>query len=284
MGRKNSYKKNFIPPEAVPFWWNKVNPEFECYLQNWKTQKLHPSLLCSQYLNTFLKKFYSKPISSHYKSARITNSVSHDLPKELLLWDQYLFRGVKAGVNRTLLSWFNGQYPLELFFYVPEPLEVLKQQALGKRCVSCILTLPTEHYVQGDRDPWSFLIHDLIHADQFYFQNSSLKEQQVLCYFFLECYQNQLWQPLWSANPDARSDFEYIFSDMNSHPVHMLKVLKSNLVRYNYLDKWSKECNSLISHLIQPWWHEFLKLNTTEENSNTHQELMMQLMKVDIPT
>lgn len=273
MGRRHSYKKNFMPPEQVSYWWPKILPELQNYHTKWQSQSSHPSLLCAQYLNIFFHHFYQKPISSHYT----TNVKLAQLPTELDVWNKNLFRGVKAAVNRTLINWYLDLYPLELYFHIPEPLEVLKQQAQGKRCVSCLLTLPDQGYVLGDRDPWSFLIHDLIHADQFYFQNKSQKEQQLLCYLFLLGYQLEIWQPLWQSHPQAQPELEYIFSDMNSHPIHILKTLKSILVRYQYLDNWSTPLISKAPEMIQAWWLDFLDLNTKQESSLTHKNIMIHL-------
>lgn len=279
MGRRQSYKKSFMPPADVEHWWHKVQPDLQTYTPEWLSEKRHPSLLCSQYLNLFFQHYFKNPIASHLKAGALCADLPSELPQELKPWNNYLFRGVKVAVNRTLLNWYQGHYPLELFFYVPEPLEVLTQQAQGKRCVSCILSLPREGYVHGDRDPWSFLIHDLLHADQFYFQNQSQKEQQLLCYLFLLGYQFQIWQPLWTMQPESQAQLEYVFSDMNSHPIHILKVLKSILIHYRYFEIWSEQFLSLAPNLIQHWWPEFIKLNTPEENSHSHRQLMLGLHK-----
>jgi hypothetical protein len=77
------------------------------------------------------------------------------------------------------------------------------------------------------RDAYSFILHDLIHADHF-FGKPEWREGQIE--FYKRCltlwrlpeFQDQLAQ-----DSLLREQFEYAYSDMNSHPQHLNQYLQS---------------------------------------------------------
>jgi hypothetical protein len=152
------------------------------------------------------------------------------------IFANFALRSTPLAVNRAILEWSAGRYGLELMFRIPRPAEVLNQQKSGRRCVTTLVDERIAKYILGERDALSFTMHDLIHADHFYFHN--------------ECYQGQLGfygllnQTLFYFDLGHESfarEFEYLIADMNAYPIHLLKCLKSAMVHYfneEYFRNW----------------------------------------------
>lgn len=135
----------------------------------------------------------------------------------------FTFMATPLAVNHALQKYALKQYPLILMKNIPSPKEVLLQQAQGKRCVTYFTNEgQMNHLVLGERDPLSFLMHDLIHADHF-FHESNIKQGQI---GFYRQVLNLLEKG--SLNSVYQEDrFEYLISDMNAYCVHLWKGLKS---------------------------------------------------------
>jgi hypothetical protein len=158
------------------------------------------------------------------------------------IFASFALKSTPLTVNRAILEWSKGNYSLELMFRIPRPHEVLDQQKLGRRCVTTVVDQRVSKYILGERDSLSFTMHDLIHADHFYYHN--------------ECYQGQLgFYGLLDktisyfdlSNEKFASEFEYVIADMNAYPVHLLKCLKSALIHYfdeTYFRDWLKGLNA----------------------------------------
>jgi hypothetical protein len=161
------------------------------------------------------------------------------------LFTNFALKSTPEAVNRSLLSWSTRHYPLILFFTIPSPEEVLAQQTQGRRCVTVMVKeAQLKRYILGERDSLSFTMHDLIHADHFYFHNE-MRESQVAFYNFLK---NGLSKGLFEEhlkNEDFCREFDYLISDMNAYPIHLLKCLKAALIHYQppgyNFDTWVKK-------------------------------------------
>jgi hypothetical protein len=155
------------------------------------------------------------------------------------LQDIFLNFGLKStplSVNRALLGWSAREYHLELMFRIPTPCEVLLQQKQGHRVVTAIIDQRMKSYIMGERDALSFLMHDLIHANHFFKENASYTGQIGL-YGLLDTTINYFDL----SNPGFAHEFEYIISDMNAYPIHLLKCLKSAMIHYfseKYYQDW----------------------------------------------
>ena len=148
----------------------------------------------------------------------------------------FALKSTPLAVNRAILEWNNGNYGLELMFRIPRPHEVLQQQKNGRRCVTTLVDEKIGRYILGERDALSFTMHDLIHADHFYFHN--------------ECYEGQLGFyglldktiGYFDLSHEAfANEFEYVISDMNAYAVHLMKCLKSAIIHYfneDYFQGW----------------------------------------------
>jgi hypothetical protein len=157
---------------------------------------------------------------------------------------QFAFRSTPLSVNRSLLEWSNGVYGLELMFKIPGPWEVLNQQKLGQRCVSIILDQQrASRLILGERDALGFTMHDLIHADHFYHNNSCYQGQLGLYGFLYFCMREGHFQEL-KDNHGFQKEFEYLIADMNAYAIHLLKCLKSAIIYYHplkeeFFNKWT---------------------------------------------
>jgi hypothetical protein len=148
----------------------------------------------------------------------------------------FALRSTPLAVNRALLQWLAGNYKLELMFRIPSPAEVLRQQRDGRRCVTVLVDSRIARYVLAERDALSFTMHDLIHADHFYFD--------------IACYEGQLgfyglvdrtFDYFDLSRPEFAAEFEYVIADMNAYAIHLLKCLKSAMIHYfneAYFNDW----------------------------------------------
>lgn len=154
------------------------------------------------------------------------------------IFSSFALKSTPLSVNRAILQWACGNYGLELMFRIPRPHEVLKQQKEGRRCVTTLTDERISRYILGERDALSFTMHDLIHADHFYYNN--------------ECYEGQLgfyglldktFDYFDLTNEKFEHEFEYVIADMNAYAVHLMKCLKSAMIHYfdeNYFKGWPK--------------------------------------------
>ena len=157
------------------------------------------------------------------------------------IFANFALKSTPLSVNRAMLSWYEGSYGLKLLFRIPSPKEVLLQQKSGRRCVTALIDERISKYILGERDALSFTMHDLIHADHFFYHN--------------ECYQGQLafyalldktFDYFDLSHEQFLSEFEYVISDMNAYAIHLLKCLKSAMIHYfneEYFKNWPKNLN-----------------------------------------
>jgi hypothetical protein len=157
------------------------------------------------------------------------------------IFSSFTLKSTPFSVNRAVVEWSKTNYQLVLMFRVPKPYEVLEQQKSGRRCVTAILDERITSYILGERDALSFLMHDLIHADHFFFKNDCFHGQlgfygllsKTFDYFNLE-------------HPQFATEFEYVMADMNAYAIHLLKCLKSAMIHYfdkSYFENWCPELN-----------------------------------------
>lgn len=160
------------------------------------------------------------------------------------LFTNFALKSTPEIVNRALLSWSRGHYPLELMFRIPSPGEVLDQQKSGRRCVTVLTNKQrVSQYILGERDYLSFTMHDLIHADHFYFHNE--------CYIGQLGFYGLLDHSIKKGHFDEllkktafKNEFEYFISDMNAYAIHLMKCLKSAMNHYetrgNPFEEWTE--------------------------------------------
>jgi hypothetical protein len=153
-------------------------------------------------------------------------------------------RSIPISVARALVAWQNGTYSLKLRTDIPSPEEVMKMQAQGYRCVSILFSeSEISRFVENERDVLGFIIHDLIHADHFFINPITASQQIRFSEKMTAVYANPKIQQMMIKDPHFKVELQYLISDMNSVPLHLLKTLKAILLgfykRREHLD-WKK--------------------------------------------
>lgn len=128
-----------------------------------------------------------------------------------------------------LYHFYSGSYQLQILNYEPQPLELLQLQMTGKRVLTFendFKKWPTLKY--GERDVLSFWLHDLIHAEHFLSHPQNHRGQIGFYRLVYEIICHKILDPI-LLNPEFNAAFCYLISDMNSHPVHLIKTLKAHI-------------------------------------------------------
>ncbi len=146
----------------------------------------------------------------------------------------YRFKGIPECVNRVMENWYLNNWELKMIHYIPSSKSLLKLQAENKRFLTLIIDPEQcQDLILGKRDPLSFAIHDLMHADQF-FNNPISKASQLGFYKLIaNVYDNKNILNLLS-NEQFKDEFDYVVSDMNAYIIHLLKCFKGVFERHNY--------------------------------------------------
>lgn len=160
--------------------------------------------------------------------------------------NHFALKSTPLAVNRALLHWSTNRYSLDLAFNIPSPVEVLKLQKHGRRCVTVLTKSENlKKYVLGERDSLSFTMHDLIHADHFYHDNTCF-QGQLAFYGLLDYCSDQNHFPVQMQNPKFLAEFDYLISDMNAYAIHLMKCLKSALIFHHpegevFFEEWTRK-------------------------------------------
>ena len=151
------------------------------------------------------------------------------------LVNNFNLHSVPHSARFTLVKWYtNANFNLKLFVNeIPTSNYVLEMQANRQRCVSLIFN-KIDELIMDERDPLSFLLHDLVHAYKM-FSNKVLFQSQVGFYkLILKLTKNvnfNSWlNDLKSKNKQFGENFDYLISDMNSHAKHLFFYFKTILI------------------------------------------------------
>ena len=253
--RSGRFKKKLVPLESLRKEAEEIELKFRPILQAYEGKKCSDAEFCTLYILTVLNYRFPyhwlgakrSPIQSEHKLSfpikeleklgfEFTESIKKRLSSLETLGDifnNFSLKSTPQTVNRSLLQWSMGLYGLVLMFRIPSAEEVLNQQKNAKRCVTVLWEKKrTENYILGERDALSFTMHDLIHADHFYFHNESF-EGQLGFYGLLDfCMKRGDFKELMS-HQKFYDEFEYLISDMNAYAIHLMKCLKSALIFYH---------------------------------------------------
>jgi hypothetical protein len=144
--------------------------------------------------------------------------------------EQIRFRGIPDSARIALLKWLDREYPLTLMFYIPSALEVFELQKNGGRCISFLKKASELTEFHHHRDAISFIVHDLIHAHEFY-ANPQRAKQQIGFYLWLDQIKNNpCLKKLQAESAGFLACWEYVLSDMNSYCGHLLKTLHAAFI------------------------------------------------------
>ncbi len=245
--RSGSYKKVLLNEVEL----KAKAPLIEAFVNKLKTEyesgKLTDQDFTTLYLLFFIKIKYQKNYLQAFKPIQSNTHLPSilDLAEGLIEFDEYekkkldkvsgllLFthfhlKGVPQSVARAMEHWYLNEWNIVLSFKIPSSKTLLKEQAQNKR----ILTLIVDQekmttLILGKRDPLSFAIHDLMHADQFFNNPISLKGQLGFYQYIAEHFEHPLLKNLVKTSPKFKEEFEYVVSDMNAYIIHLLKSFVS---------------------------------------------------------
>lgn len=145
--------------------------------------------------------------------------------------NQSLFKKETLRSSQGLVHIFAQPETVKILDYIPTPIQLLEMQAQGFRCVTLLRTQNWfGHSFDHKRNLRDFVIHDLEHIWQM-FENPQLTRQQIQ--FSKKLYELTIAGEFDSLRNDPifSSEFNYIISDMNTHPAHMFATLKSLIQR-----------------------------------------------------
>ena len=149
-------------------------------------------------------------------------------------------KAVPESCNRSLSFIANNYYPLRISEVVPTPKELLQLQISGQRVITLNedCELWSTNYYSG-RDFLGFVMHDLIHADHFFLDPEHRDGQLGFFRFIENILEDKMLNELLFLDT-FKTGFEYIISDMNSHPVHLFQTLHALLFTENQNEETSK--------------------------------------------
>ncbi|MFZ4713303.1 MAG: hypothetical protein ACOYL6_06315 [Bacteriovoracaceae bacterium] len=249
--RQGRFKKHAITTEALPALSQEIYPRLQKLTMLYQDRKISAAEFCALYILLFVKLTRKNLwLGAKIKSGNspILGFPISQLDKVILDFDQTMFpemtvmdiiqnytlRGIPNVVNTTLLQWHHDIIPLILLFKIPKPNEVLWDQMQGKRSVTMITSeAGLSKYVLGERDPLSFLIHDLQHAAKFYSNKDSFIGQLGFYRFIHKLAENEELNLLLSEDAQFRENFEYAISDMNAYSVHLVKHINNSFKEVN---------------------------------------------------
>lgn len=120
---------------------------------------------------------------------------------------------------------------IQILDYIPTPIQVLEMQSNGFRCVTLLRTKEWfYHQFDHKRNIRDFVIHDLEHIWQMFEDPKMTAAQILFSSQLLELVKQGQFNFL-ETHPEHSKEFNYIMSDMNTHPAHMHATLKSLLQR-----------------------------------------------------
>ncbi len=195
------------------------------------------------FLNETKKNPHSLSIGQLFENSPV--KIPPKLPRDMNLLEFINVCKIKAfpeSCNRSLCFITDQTYPVIISETIPTPQQLLKIQISGKRIITInedCENWPTNYY--SDRDFLGFVMHDLIHADHF-FSDPEHRDGQLGFFRFIEkiLSDDELNKLLFRNS--FRTGFEYIISDMNSHPVHLFQTLHALLFTESNDDPKARNC------------------------------------------
>ena len=174
-----------------------------------------------------------RPVAAEWL-AEMETAQGHVLHACLLDYlERYQFRGVIDNVSIALRQWLRGHWSLTLREDIPGPREVLRMQTHGTRPVTVLTAYPRLlKPVLKKSDAFAFFLHDLEHAYKFFYAPSLHACQ---CEFFTrldEVLDRGVFEP-YREDPGFSEQFDYLMSDMNTHPEHSRQYLRAVLIEFH---------------------------------------------------
>lgn len=200
-----------------------------------------------------------------FKNKNIQNRLNKLNIKTLFdLVNNFNLHSVPHSARFTLVNWYlNNQFKLVLFINeIPTSKDVLLMQTRGERCVSLIYD-KLDGLIMGERDPLSFLLHDLVHAYKM-FSNDYLLKSQIGFYRCMVKIINdktgsKYLDELIENDHKFSEEFDYLISDMNSHAKHLFYYFKAILIN-GYKSKFKLESREVLNEESLDKFNEMFEL------------------------
>jgi len=214
------------------------------WLENISSRDVKPELLvgaaffAQQYTHyqnhscSRLKKEFEKP-KFDTDCEKLLNTSLNELPKLFIHWlETRQFRKTIPNAHTSLLKLIKGEWSAAITSHIPTPLEVLRLQTEGLRVVTVLtkkdrVLLP----VLTKKHALEFMLHDLEHLYKFEFDPELKKQQIFLAKYILQSHELGFFDEF-LKDPHFRDKFDYLASDMNTHPMHSLQYMKAFFLEY----------------------------------------------------
>lgn len=264
--RNGSYKKILISKDQL-----EVQSDFlHANIQALKALKLTDHDFTTLYIMLYLRLKHPLNWLAPKKSVQpFSNAQSHpmlldlipesfkltDWEKEKLhslsgldLFYSYSLKSLPESIHRAMHNWYQKKWNIHRLEHIPSALELLNLQVNNARCITTVVkNHQLDQLVLGVRDPLSFVIHDLMHADQFFNHPESISGQLGFYQRISELYKKEEITALLNNDPIFKKEFEYVSSDMNAYVIHLFKCLKSAIARVDQKEE--------IFERVLMWWN-----------------------------
>jgi hypothetical protein len=141
--------------------------------------------------------------------------------------ENFDFIGLPGGIQDALNFWINHPDSMDLLDSAPSPLEMLEMQSQGRRCVVFFTSASDLSRTHSGKEPFEFLLHDLEHAQKFFLGSGTHVGQTKFFQFISDLYNKNLFSNNLARDAIFAEQFNYLISDMNSHPEHLRKYLEA---------------------------------------------------------
>jgi hypothetical protein len=157
------------------------------------------------------------------------SELNEEYYEELIFWSSFVLRGLPQKLNQVMLWWLWGFCSIELIYHEPSAKELLVKQSMGSRYVTLFTedSLPENLEQRHGKDNFYFVIHDLIHAYEFFHNPMQKYLQQIFYQVVLPEYDVILS----GLTINGQEQFHYLVSDMNTHSAHQWEYLFSLVER-----------------------------------------------------
>ncbi|TGL09530.1 hypothetical protein EHQ43_01255 [Leptospira bouyouniensis] len=209
-----SFKKICIPESLLPNEALELTSKLSEIKVKWETGTLSGSEVTYQIVLLYLE----RRVKRHPFLRMGQKLPNRNSSKEFL--ELVRFYGMPDTVRYALWKWHIGEWNIQLINFNPSSLEMLETQSKGIRYA----TISWEHalngtLVEGKRDAFEHLLHDLAHAYMFFREDYDFEGQKKFFQTMLDEYEE--YENYLDKDSVFRQKFEYCISDMNSHPAHL---------------------------------------------------------------
>jgi hypothetical protein len=144
------------------------------------------------------------------------------------LLSHFQLKSVREDSVLGLKGWLEGKYHLELWLTQPTPAEMLDLQTQGRRVITLYLDpADQDRKIGRHAGAYGFCLHDLEHAEKFF---GGETDGQIRFFRHLKIGVASGHFAHLIDDPQFSGEFDYLMSDMNSHPVHLMKYLKAIVI------------------------------------------------------